>query len=149
MKQLLIIICLALTFNQGISQDLPQEYKKFIGYWDVQGNDNMEIWHNGEFGGLAGMGVMLKDGNEEILEELELKYIDGTINYVAKVKNQNAGQAINFELTDSRNNVYVFQNPNHDFPKKIIYRFKNDNEIEVTVSDNANKSFKLNLIRQN
>lgn len=51
---------------------------------------------------------------------------DGDIFYVAIPSGQ---KETSFKLTKSDGKEVVFENPEHDFPQRIIYRFENDNSL--------------------
>lgn len=56
-----------------------------------------------------------------LLESIQLAKTGDEINYISTVTGQNGGKPIKFTMTSSANNRYVFENPNHDFPKRIVY----------------------------
>jgi hypothetical protein len=60
--------------------------------------------------------------------------------YTATVLKENQGKGVNFMLTKT-DSTFTFENPNHDFPKKIVYQKLNDTEIFVQVSDGKQKVF--------
>lgn len=84
----------------------------------------------------------------KVSEYLEIKKHDNHIVYTASVVNQNQGKAIDFKLTKT-DSTFTFENPNHDFPKKIVYQKLSDTEIFVQVSDENNKGFLYKMTRQN
>jgi hypothetical protein len=57
------------------------------------------------------------------LEEISLLEDKMGIHYVPIVKNQNNGQSVRFTMISSDSRRFVFENKNHDFPKRIIYHF--------------------------
>lgn len=69
-----------------------------------------------------------------ISEYLEIREINKKIRYKATVLNQNQGKEICFKLTKT-DSTFCFENPKHDFPKKIIYKKLNDKEIFVRLTD--------------
>ena len=65
------------------------------------------------------------------------------------VPNQNAGKAIDFVLNQIDENTYSFENPNHDFPKKIIYKKVSDSELFVVVQGkDVTEAFNYTLLKQ-
>jgi hypothetical protein len=48
------------------------------------------------------------------------------------VKNQDDNKELEFTLTKSEDNLYVFENPFRDFPSIMQYRIFGDTAIEVT-----------------
>lgn len=55
---------------------------------------------------------------------------------------------MDFKLTKT-NNSFTFENPNHDFSKKIVYQKLSDTQIFVQVSDGNNNGFSYNMYKQN
>ena len=64
----------------------------------------------------------------------ELLREDGSIAYQATVPNQNDGATIEFLLTAGGETSWTFENPQHDFPKKIEYVLADSNTLNVFVS---------------
>jgi len=82
-----------------------------------------------------------------VSEYLEITELSSVITYSAAVLLQNQGKPIPFILTKT-DSVYSFENPAHDFPKKIAYHKKSDTEIFVQVSDGGKKGFSFTMHKQ-
>ena len=65
--------------------------------------------------------------------------MDDEVFYMAKVKHNDF--PVPFKLTASSANHAVFENSNHDFPKRLEYRLDEEAKLVVTVSDGAKQSF--------
>lgn len=78
-------------------------------------------------------------------ESLRLVEMSGDIFYVAKVDHNI--RPVAFKLTQCSGTSADFENPDHDFPKKLEYRLNNKNELNVRVSDGKDKRFEINYIR--
>lgn len=55
------------------------------------------------------------------LERVQLVKKAGDIYYISTVKKENDGQSVPFKLTGAVNNEFIFSNPAHDFPQRIVY----------------------------
>ena len=55
-------------------------------------------------------------------EKISLENRAGGLFYIPTVNNQNNGQAVSFKLISNTNGEYVFENKEHDFPQRIIYK---------------------------
>lgn len=88
-----------------------------------------EEWEKDDCG-YSGFGYRIKDGKRFDGEKLLLQNIHGYISYIATVGKQ---QPILFALINNSENVYTFENKEHDFPQKIIYRLIDSNSIIVLV----------------
>ncbi|MGF1586938.1 MAG: DUF6265 family protein [Bacteroidales bacterium] len=117
------------------------------GTWKIENNEVYEHWDRLNESSMKGFSYIVKDGKMSISEYLEISQIDGEISYTATVLNQNEGKPINFKLTKT-DSTYTFDNPDHDFPKKIVYQKLNNAEVFVQVSDGKQKGFAYKIIRQ-
>ena len=59
-----------------------------------------------------------------VLEAIELYHQDDHFWYVPVVPDQNNSLPVLFILISSEDNHFVFENPDHDFPQRIIYEFR-------------------------
>ena len=54
--------------------------------------------------------------------------------------NQNAGKPVEFKMSAATPDSFVFENPAHDFPKKIIYQFvRGKNQILASIEGNGKR----------
>jgi hypothetical protein len=56
------------------------------------------------------------------------------LSYSATVKGQNSDKPVTFKLTNSTEKQLVFENPKHDYPKKIIYTQINEDSLVAEIS---------------
>lgn len=82
-----------------------------------------------------------KSGAIDSEESLLLVEMSGAVYYLAKVP-QNP-LPVPFKLIVLGNRIAVFENPGHDFPKRIEYSINKDGELDVYVTDGKDKSFEL------
>jgi hypothetical protein len=87
---------------------------------------------------LTGKSYYTENGDTMLLETIEIKQVDGEIYYCPSVSNQNDGKAIEFKLTSKKTNELVFENPEHDFPKKIVY-IQEGNNINAWIEGDGKK----------
>jgi uncharacterized protein YciI len=144
MKLVFIIAGLFLTLMVIPQSNLPEF---LAGTWKIENEDVYEHWDRLNESSMKGFSYIVKDGNISVSEYLDISKTDNEIIYTATVLNQNQGKAINFKL-DKTDNAYTFENPDHDFPKKIVYQKLNNKEVFVQVSDGKQKGFSYKIIRQ-
>ena len=77
-------------------------------------------------------------------ESLRLVEMSGEVFYVAKVGHNDL--PIAFKLTSGSDDRAVFENPQHDFPKRLEYRLT-EGRLVVTVSDGGTRGFTLDFTR--
>nr|WP_294775262.1 DUF6265 family protein [uncultured Flavobacterium sp.] len=67
-------------------------------------------------------------------ESIILTQVNEELIYRPIVKGQNNDEAVDFKLTSDAENSFSFENPNHDYPQKIVYRKVNDKALVATIS---------------
>lgn len=145
MKYTLVILT-AILSQLVFGQD---EFPDFLqGTWKMEGKEIYEHWDKLTDKSLLGFSYKLNNGQMKVSEYLEIKQHDKLTIYTATVVNQNHGNAVDFKLTKT-NNSFTFENPNHDFPKKIVYQKLSDTQIFVQVSDGNNNGFSYKMYKQN
>lgn len=141
---LLIFIILFLNPpDTGIS-----EFEFLLGTWKVEEREQFEVWELTVGGELHGTGYRIREGVKEVFETLSIKKRNGQIIYEATVPGQNEGKTITFILNPENTSGFSFENMDHDFPKKILYKKISTEEIEVSVTGDNDKGFKLTLKKQ-
>jgi uncharacterized protein YciI len=138
---LLILSTVELTVAQSSYPDFLQ------GTWKMENKEVYEHWDILNENTLKGFSYKLKDGQMFVSEYLEITKVNNEVIYTATVLQQNQGKGVNFKLTIT-DSAFTFENPNHDFPKKIIYQNLNDTEIFVQVSDGKQKGFAYKMQKQ-
>ncbi len=139
---MIILFMTDITFAQSGFPDFLQ------GTWKMENRETYEHWDRLNDHTLKGFSYQIAAGQMKVSEYLNISRRGNGISYTAAVLNQNGGEGISFELTES-DSMYVFENPRHDFPKKIVYRKLSETEVFVSVSDGGQKGFAYKLIRQN
>jgi hypothetical protein len=118
----------------------------FAGTWKVEGKETYEMW---ELSGdsLIGKGYKVNDGAEKISETLAIKSIDREFNDLTSVLDQNDGKTVKFKMTGFAKDEFTFENPEHDFPKKLFYRKNSPTELFMQVLGDDGKGFSLKMIK--
>lgn len=137
-----LFLCnLALAQSQSTFPDFLQ------GTWKMENEDIYEHWDKLNDNSLKGFSYKLTAGQMTVSEYLDISRINEETIYTATVLNQNQGKGINFKLTKT-DSAFIFENPNHSFPKKIMYQRLNDTAIFVQVSDGNQKGFAYKMQKQ-
>lgn len=103
------------------------------GKWKVQDQNTYEEWQIENDTLMTGKGFKIIDGTEIIKEILSIKYSNKTLIYSATVPDQNEGQTIQFKNQNSNPDNLIFENKNHDFPKKITYTKTSQESMTVNI----------------
>ncbi len=138
---LLFLFTIELTFAQSSYPDFLQ------GTWKMENKEEYEHWDKLNENTLKGFSYKLKDGQMFVSEYLDILKANKEVIYTATVLSQNQGKGAHFKLTKT-DSTFTFENPNHDFPKKIVYQKLNDTEIYVQVSDGKRKGFAYKMQKQ-
>lgn len=117
-------VLLALTMMQA-TQGSANDVGWMTGCWALtrHGRHVIEQWTPAEGGTLLGVSRTVADGRTTEYEFLLIRLGPRGLEYVAKP----SGQAeATFTATTVTANEIVFENPAHDFPKRIAYRRDGD-----------------------
>jgi len=130
----LLCLCATACISQTIETYLP-------GKWKVEGKETFEKWELKSESWLEGYGYKMVAGEQIVTEKLKLLKEGDCWSYQATVGNQNDGEPISFKQNCDVSDKWLFENLNHDFPKKIIYSPISDTEIFVKVLGDEDKGF--------
>jgi hypothetical protein len=106
------------------------------GCWVAQGRDagSGEQWTKLAGGTMLGVGRTVKNGETIDFEFLQIRRnAEGEIVYIALPSGQTE---TSFVLTGTGENSFTFENPEHDFPQRIIYRALADGGLLVRIEGN-------------
>ena len=148
MKKIIITIigitCLtAFTFIEG-----NKEFKKLYkleGTWKMNSKRGAicEEWKKMNKNYLQSRGYMIKGSDTVVNERVALTKTSEGIFYTSTVEDQNNKQPVAFKMTKAENNLFVFENPQHDFPKRIVYHFINSDSLHAFVDDGIDGTKKV------
>lgn len=127
-KQILLLaVCgLSLSLPCMAQKKKPSALKKaswLIGTWEnkTKRGSIYEAWMQKDDSTLAGRSYMIKGTDTMTVETISLEQRNGVLSYIPTMSNQNEGKPVPFKLTAASGDALVFENPEHDFPKKITY----------------------------
>lgn len=143
MSCIFISIMLSLSRPVLCQSDFPGFMR---GTWKMENQETYEHWDLLDGKTLKGFSYEMKDGQIIISEYLDIAKKGNKWIYEATVLEHNQGKAIEFKLTKTRD-AFVFENPNHDFPKMISYKKLTDDILLVEVSDGKDKSFSFKMTK--
>ena len=110
------------TRSATIASDIA-ELSWISGDWQTSPGGRAQIeehWTQPAGGSMLGMGRTVSGGKTAEFEFLRIEQRDDGIYYVAQPNGQ--CPATDFKLTRTTGQEVVFENPTHDFPKRIIYK---------------------------
>lgn len=107
-----------------------------LGNWEnkmIEGNLS-ESWEKKNDSTFVGHSYFIKEKDTISFESIELLQKGDAIFYIPTVKGQNKDKPITFKLTTSTDNQFIFENPAHDYPQKIVYKKAGPNDLIATIS---------------
>lgn len=116
------LVMLALVaFRQPDPIDM---FKWLTGSWEMKkanGSSRIESWKFHNENTLSGRGLNVKNQDSTLLESIELIFRDENFWYIPTVPDQNNASPVPFKLVSNVGFQFVFENPTHDFPQRIVY----------------------------
>lgn len=89
-----------------------------------KGGERWETWRKENRRLLTGQGVKIAGQDTTILEHLELTFKDKDVWYIPTVPDQNEAKPVPFKLVYHGDKDLRFENGEHDFPQRIVYRYQ-------------------------
>lgn len=115
-----------------------------VGTWEQQTENGTftEVWtktsqkdENGNQADyLQGTSSLVKNGETLFSEQITLTEKENKLVYSVIAGEQNGGQAVDFTTTKIEKGDLVFENPTHDFPKKITYKLVTKDSLYAEIS---------------
>lgn len=121
-----------LTLMTGSARDLDDEFGWLLGTWVYKAarQETYERWVADDTG-LTGLAFHIDRGDTVVSEELQIVMRGPVVYYVAHPRQNDAPTL--FALTESDSVVAVFENADHDFPKRIIYTHRQPDSMMATI----------------
>jgi len=106
------------------------------GTWQRQSAKGIltESWQQLDDSTFAGRSFFVSNRDTLSSETIRLEQRNGKLYYIPIVSGQNDGKAIVFTQTKLSDSMIIFENPAHDFPQKIEYRFQKPDSLIAEVS---------------
>lgn len=150
MKNIFIAIVATFSLSAFIISDDNKTFKKLYtleGTWkmNTKWGAICEEWKKMDKNYLQNKGYMIKGKDTIINERVALTNTAAGIFYTSTVEDQNNKQPIAFKMTKAENNMFVFENPAHDFPKRIVYKLVTTDSLHAFIDDGTEKGKKQNF----
>ena len=132
---LVLLVCASLNPAPSHAQEQKATLEDFAwlaGCWeDNRGNRfREEVWLKPKGDTMLGLGRTVIDGKTTEFEFIRLHEERGEIFYTAKPSRQ---PEASFKLVSSKAGEAIFENPQHDFPQRIIYRRQPDGSLVARI----------------
>ena len=98
-----------------------------------------EKWVKVSANELSSVAFDIKGKDTTVLEHVRLVNNKGIISY--NVTGAKSGDKTSFKLTSAKNKQFVFENPLHDFPQRVVYHFVKPDSIHAWVDGKYNGKY--------
>lgn len=135
MKQFLLYITFAVFLYAGVARAQSADINSLgwlAGCWENAGPSTIseEQWMKPLGGSMIGMSRTVKDGKTRWHEFLQIRQSGDSLVYIADPSGQN--KTVFRAITITADEV-VFENPEHDFPQRIIYHLNDDGSLDARI----------------
>lgn len=147
MRKYIITMCLLLVLTSAALAQQPvysaKEFKPLhglTGLWKMDGTRGTlyEQWHVSGDNQLKGRSYKINNNDTMVLENVIISLQNDVIFYTPVVRDQNNKQPVPFKLISYKNNRYVFENKEHDYPQRVIYELVSANELRARIEGSKN-----------
>ena len=150
MKKISIVFSLIFLLGGFNTTNNGKVFKKLYvlaGSWKMDGKRGpvYEEWKKLNKNHLQSRSYVIKGTDTIVNERVSLTNTKAGIFYTPVVEDQNDKKPIPFKLTGHRNNKFLFENPDHDFPKRIVYHLINTDSIHAFIDDGTDAGKKQNF----
>jgi hypothetical protein len=106
----------------------------FTGCWQIARGEQVvdEQWMAPRAGVMLGMSRTVRRGRATATEFVTLRVVDGRVVYEANPSGQ---KPTSFPATTVSSDRAVFENPSHDYPKRITYERKGEAALTASIDD--------------
>jgi hypothetical protein len=124
MKRMLLVVALSASAVPDMPAQAParsiDDAAWLAGCWTHEANGRQydEQWMKPAGGAMFGMSRTVAKGRTVASEFIQLREEAGEVFYIAKPSNQAEAR---FRMIEARDGYLRFENPEHDFPKVIMY----------------------------
>ena len=123
---LIISVTFAQSLQEGTKKEISTDQLNWLsGYWtaEIDGTKMEELWLSVSNGSMIGIHRDTFKSGKVFFEYLRIEQIGNSIIYFASPQGR---KPTRFQLISIEQNKVIFENPEHDFPQRIIYTLNYD-----------------------
>lgn len=139
MKKIAIILILISTLtscikSKQVSKIVVADW--LLGKWENNSADGnlLETWQKVNDSVYDGASYFIKGKDTLHFETMQLEQKGENLLYVSNIRGQNDDEPVTFKLSSSNEKQLVFENPKNNYPKKISYSQKTNNNLIIDIS---------------
>ncbi len=136
---IMFIVITSFVIQQGGNDKVFKQLHALEGKWIMKTKKGFigEEWIKINDDYLQGKGFFVKGTDTVITERVTLRKTAEGIFYTSTVEDQNNKQPVSFSLTAAGDHIFVFENPVHDFPKRITYDLVSADSLHAYIDGGA------------
>lgn len=140
---LIFTICAAPSFAQWTYKDF-RKLRNLEGSWEMNTGQGyiQEKWVRVNDSTFEGKNYSINRGVMILEERMKIVLTNEGIFFIATVTYQNKGLPVSFKLISIKDNEFIFENKEHDFPQQVMYHVKGDDALFAFINGNTEKGFK-------
>ena len=144
------LLCLFVLLFMSLTNVVAQrnDFAWLLGRWKIKDKNAYEEWKTSkESDNLTGRSYRVKETDTLVTESIVLVK-EGSDFYYVPTARGNAGP-VKFKLTSHDDKSFVAENPQHDFPKLIRYKFikKDDGDVLDAAIEGDGKVIQYTFVR--
>jgi hypothetical protein len=150
MRKMLIAIAAVTCLSAFDFADNTKIFKKLHaleGTWKMTTKRGViyEEWKKVDNDYLQNRGYIVKAADTVVTERVALTNTKAGIFYTSTVEDQNNKQPVKFKMTKTEANMFIFENPAHDFPKRIVYKLITADSLHAFIDDGTETGKRQNF----
>jgi uncharacterized membrane protein YciS (DUF1049 family) len=139
----IFLLCRAAIHAQN-GQALFKKLFLLAGTWRMETKKGMlfENWEIVNDSTLLGKSYRVSNNDTTLLETMSFSIRNDEIMFIAVANGQNNNTSVGFRLRSAEKDIYIFENPDHDFPQRVIYELPKDNSLHAWIEGNSQGQLK-------
>lgn len=142
-----LVLCQNVTFSADSTHSYHSLFEtgNLIGTWKMEssGKTLIETWNNLSNETLEGKSILLNPNKLSFdtisVESMRLVEMENEVFFI--IKPDENPFPTPYKLIATSNNTLIFENKNYYFPKKIIYRFKDRDNIDIEMNNGSKQIY--------
>lgn len=137
-----VLLCSSLSAAAQVNPDNFNYLYRLVGTWSMRTPQSVitEQWQRVNDTTLQGKTWRIVGKDSSLQETMQLVRMGNDIYYIPTIRDQNNGQPVSFKLRILKLVGFIAENPAHDFPQKITYRFKDEDHLDARVEGKQGKT---------
>ncbi|MEO8569118.1 MAG: DUF6265 family protein [Ginsengibacter sp.] len=123
-------------FTQQKTSSELRSLNWLIGTWQMEKKNGLltESWQQTNDSTFDESSYLQKtSGERKLLENVQIVFRENNLYYIPTVSEQNNRQPVKFLITSSSNKMFIAENPEHDFPKRIVYEMISPDSLHARI----------------